>query len=137
MKTCPECAEEVQDAASTCRYCGAEQPSARILQLAREHYAEFGWHCAACGRTEQPHMESGACATCGTVPAEDVYASRMKESIRYVSVEESIRANERQMEAADRVMTSLPPLPPRRWEANPAGLSGRVIRGYRHWRHKR
>lgn len=24
-----------------------------------------------------------------------------------------------------------------RWEANPFGLSGRVIRGYRHWRNKR
>lgn len=24
-----------------------------------------------------------------------------------------------------------------RWEANPFGLSGRLVRGYRHWRHKR
>jgi hypothetical protein len=24
-----------------------------------------------------------------------------------------------------------------RWEANPLGLSGRVVRGYRHWRDKR
>jgi hypothetical protein len=24
-----------------------------------------------------------------------------------------------------------------KWEANPFGLSGRVVRGYRHWRHKR
>jgi hypothetical protein len=24
-----------------------------------------------------------------------------------------------------------------RWEANPFGVSGRVIRGYRHWRNKR
>ena len=24
-----------------------------------------------------------------------------------------------------------------RWEANPYGLSGRVVRGYRHWRNKR
>jgi len=23
------------------------------------------------------------------------------------------------------------------WEANPEGLSGRLVRGYRHWRHKR
>jgi hypothetical protein len=25
----------------------------------------------------------------------------------------------------------------RDWEANPDGLSGRLVRGYRHWRHKR
>lgn len=24
-----------------------------------------------------------------------------------------------------------------RWEANPSGFSGRLVRGYRHWRHKR
>jgi hypothetical protein len=24
-----------------------------------------------------------------------------------------------------------------RWQANPTGLSGRLIRGYRHWRYKR
>jgi hypothetical protein len=23
------------------------------------------------------------------------------------------------------------------WEANPAGVSGRMVRGYKHWRHKR
>lgn len=23
------------------------------------------------------------------------------------------------------------------WQANPAGVSGRVVRGYKHWRHKR
>jgi hypothetical protein len=26
---------------------------------------------------------------------------------------------------------------PHQWEANPDGLSGRLIRGYRHWRDKR
>lgn len=25
----------------------------------------------------------------------------------------------------------------RRWEANPSCVSGRLVRGYRHWRHKR
>lgn len=26
---------------------------------------------------------------------------------------------------------------PSNWEANPSGVSGRLVRGYRHWRHKR
>lgn len=29
------------------------------------------------------------------------------------------------------------PMSTRGWEANPFGLSGRLIRGYKHWRHKR
>jgi hypothetical protein len=91
-----------------------------------------GWHwCDHCEGVCR-HDNSFRCLACGNHNATQEEAAKTfrerRDGLDYERAE-SEAAFERIAEANSRI--------PQAWEANRSGLSGRFIRGYRHWRYKR
>jgi predicted amidophosphoribosyltransferase len=127
MKTCPDCAEEVQEDARICRFCRHEFPSPALVDEVRSEMPS-DFFCSGCGGPQQ-HDSTDICQNCGRDNSAE--RGRIAETL----------ASLRQSRSVEMVPPPVEPLPyvtqRTEWEANPYGLSGRMIRGYRHWRRKR
>lgn len=98
-----------------------------------------GRECWVCPAAEP---EWSVCPDCGCEPKNNgcrpgCGRAVTKEARRLLANAQRVSTGESSVQGMDERAVRNLHMPDDRWQANPDGLSGRLVRGYRHWRYKR